>query len=183
MNEHAGPACALSVLIVGVFAILLHDKTRVASHQNPVARTVMETVPAAKDSPLKITTPEPVADSPGATRSAGPSSKDLQATSNGSPDPSDDQPKITEQPLREVSFEVSEKTPDRTTVDEVRVLSTKKAPTRSAFTVVLAGETLEDVSTRVYGSNNSTETLWKANRDRLTRIDSPLTRGTLLRTP
>ena len=35
MNEHAGPACALSVLIVGVFAVLLHDKDRPPTRPEP----------------------------------------------------------------------------------------------------------------------------------------------------
>jgi hypothetical protein len=42
---------------------------------------------------------------------------------------------------------------------------------------------LSDVAIRVYGSSGSTETLWKANRDQLDRIDSLLANGSLLRTP
>jgi hypothetical protein len=49
--------------------------------------------------------------------------------------------------------------------------------------VVEPGETLTDVATRVYGSADATEAVWKANRDQIARIDSPLVRGMLLRTP
>jgi hypothetical protein len=54
---------------------------------------------------------------------------------------------------------------------------------RSAFTVVSPGETIEDVSLRVYGTFEESDTLWRANRDALARKDSPLSPGMLLRTP
>ena len=41
MNEHAGPACALSVLIVGLFAVLLHDRGQPTPAGNPLLPTVM----------------------------------------------------------------------------------------------------------------------------------------------
>jgi nucleoid-associated protein YgaU len=53
----------------------------------------------------------------------------------------------------------------------------------SAFTVVEADETLEDVARRVYGSNAHVDSLWRANRDALSRKDAPLTGGMVLRTP
>jgi hypothetical protein len=54
---------------------------------------------------------------------------------------------------------------------------------RSAFTVVEADETIEDVALRVYGKAEKSERLWRANRDSLARKDSPLARGMVLRTP
>ena len=45
------------------------------------------------------------------------------------------------------------------------------------------GETLEDVSIRVYGSSDQVETLWRANRDLLPHRNSPLNAGAVLRTP
>jgi hypothetical protein len=54
---------------------------------------------------------------------------------------------------------------------------------RSAFTVVKADETIEDVALRVYGTLDGSDSLWRANRDALPGKDSPLSPGMLLRTP
>jgi len=54
---------------------------------------------------------------------------------------------------------------------------------RRAFTVAQAGETIEDVALRVYGTIDEADALWRANRDTLLRRDSPLSVGMLLRTP
>ena len=40
-----------------------------------------------------------------------------------------------------------------------------------------------DVALRVYGTADDVDALWRANRDALPRPDSPLSPGTLLRTP
>jgi nucleoid-associated protein YgaU len=53
----------------------------------------------------------------------------------------------------------------------------------SAFTIVDADETLEDVARRIYGSGAVVDSLWRANRDALARSDSQLSAGTVLRTP
>jgi nucleoid-associated protein YgaU len=53
----------------------------------------------------------------------------------------------------------------------------------SAFTVVQAAETIEDVALRVYGTTAEAEALWRANRDALPRKNSPLLAGMMLRTP
>ncbi len=54
---------------------------------------------------------------------------------------------------------------------------------RSAFTTVRDGETLEDVTLRVYGSSDQLDVLWRANRDLLPHRNSPLCAGAVLRTP
>jgi hypothetical protein len=54
---------------------------------------------------------------------------------------------------------------------------------RSAFTTVKDGETLEDVTVRIYGSSDQLDLLWRANRDLLPRKNSPLSAGAVLRTP
>ncbi len=54
---------------------------------------------------------------------------------------------------------------------------------RSAFTTVRDGETLEDVTMRVYGSSDQLDVLWRANRDLLPHRNSPLSAGAVLRTP
>jgi hypothetical protein len=53
----------------------------------------------------------------------------------------------------------------------------------SAFTTVRDGETLHDVSIRVYGSIDEADLLWRANRDLLPHRDSTLVSGAVLRTP
>ncbi len=66
-----------------------------------------------------------------------------------------------------------------------RVLDPATAPQgrRSAFTTVKDGETLEEVSMRVYGTTDEVELLWKANRDVLPRRNASLAAGLVLRTP
>ncbi len=54
---------------------------------------------------------------------------------------------------------------------------------RSAFTTVKDGETLEDVTKRIYGSSDQLDVLWRANRDLLPHRNSPLSAGAVLRTP
>jgi hypothetical protein len=53
----------------------------------------------------------------------------------------------------------------------------------SAFIVVQANETIRDVALRVYGSSERAAALWRANRDALPVLDSPLSSGMVLRTP
>jgi nucleoid-associated protein YgaU len=60
--------------------------------------------------------------------------------------------------------------------------STQAGP-QAAFTEVQKGETLRDVAKRVYGSTDALDSLWRANRDVLPHIDSPLSSGSVLRTP
>ena len=54
---------------------------------------------------------------------------------------------------------------------------------RSPLTTVKDGETLEDVTIRIYGSSDQLDLLWRANRDILPRRNSPLSAGAVLRTP
>ena len=54
---------------------------------------------------------------------------------------------------------------------------------RSAFTVTLPRETIEDVASRVYGTIDLADALWRANRDALPKRNMPLSTGMLLRTP
>jgi nucleoid-associated protein YgaU len=55
---------------------------------------------------------------------------------------------------------------------------------RGSFTVVRDGESLADVARRVYGDDRGgRESLWRANRDLVDRLDSPVPAGSVLRTP
>ncbi len=67
-----------------------------------------------------------------------------------------------------------------------RPISQRSVPAvepRGAFTTVRDGESLVDVARRVYGREEATKTLWLANRDRLDRVDAPVAKGSILRTP
>jgi hypothetical protein len=179
MNEQAGPACALSVLIVGFFAVLLHDKERSSSRQEP------SPPPIARDAP-KPRDPEPVTPS-------SPSTPRLE-TNLVAPAPKN--PSLESLTPR---AELAGTSGDRKLPGSVHRIEglegsggrrepLPNSPTRTAgprgdFTVVEPGETLADVAERVYGSDRAAESLWKANRDQLASIESPLPKGTLLRTP
>jgi hypothetical protein len=54
---------------------------------------------------------------------------------------------------------------------------------RSAFTVTEPRETIEDVASRVYGTIDVADALWRANRDALPKRNMALSAGMLLRTP
>lgn len=58
----------------------------------------------------------------------------------------------------------------------------RKRPVES-FTTVVAGERLEDVAFRVYGTEDAARELWGANRDLLDEPAGLLRPGTTLRTP
>jgi hypothetical protein len=169
MNEHAGPACALSGLIVGVFAILLHDRNPPPPVPKSLSRSVSPAprVEGSKpESPASIGPPRPIATtapppSEGFARAPGPVLGPRKVEDPG-PEPG--------------------RSPDLPTrVDPPATPSVP--PSRPPFAVVEPGESLADVAARVYGSKDASEALWKANRDQVARVDSPLTGGTLLRTP
>ena len=54
---------------------------------------------------------------------------------------------------------------------------------RATVTTVGKGEGLVDVAVRVYGAATAATKLWRANRDRLPSLDTPVAEGWLLRTP
>jgi hypothetical protein len=72
--------------------------------------------------------------------------------------------------------------PDSAVASKSQEMPSARSP-RSAFTVVEPSETIEDVSSRVYGTTGEADLLWRANRDTLPQRDSPLSTGMLLRTP
>jgi nucleoid-associated protein YgaU len=182
MNEHAGPACALSGLIVGIFAVLLHDN----SPPPPVPKAPAQDVSVAAASPpgsgsskpdapppIQPTRPRAIAESPAPAEKAS----------------------IALPAVVAPVIQVAGSEPPRPPEPEARPrLADTKAPVkppkqpsppspRPSFAIVEPGESLADVARRVYGSKDATEALWKANRDQVERIDSPLAQGTLLRTP
>lgn len=184
MNEHAGASCALSVLIVAVFAVLLHDR-------NPPPHP-----PATKpEATARIDAPPPLAKSLPNLKPAGPIEIISQTPL----------PRLASTPAKPPApvplpapAEIATPATEARSLPIVPVIvnlparpapAPAPAPDRrvtrplSSFAEVQEGETLADVATRVYGTTDSLQSLWKANRDQLAKPDSSLARGTLLRTP
>jgi hypothetical protein len=76
-----------------------------------------------------------------------------------------------------------EPAPPRTPRPVIRPVSKVAARPRGAFARVEPGEALADVARRVYGLPTMAEPLWRANRDQLPSITTPLDAGMTLRTP
>ncbi len=170
MNEHAGPACALSGLIVGFFAFLLHDHIPVATVSRPTGRE--QVVAGAFEIAPVASPPPPVPSRASSPRAPATVSRPVKpATPNPRLVPNLPPPAAA--PLKE-----------RNRGHIGRVLDSKQPSLpRSAFAMAAEGESLAEVAERVYGSRQLAEALWKANRDQVERVDSSLTVGTLLRTP
>ena len=181
MNENAGLASVFSVVIVAVFAILLHDRptaTRPNSLSPPSTRQdVGKPLPTPEVAQASTPVQRPQTASP-RTAPAPPASTpartpQVAATRKPSP-PSTATAAATPSPSPAPPSQVAASGKAR--VESPRL---PKAP----FTVVEAGERLAEVAARIYGSRDQAETLWRANRDQVASIDAPLRGGTLIRTP
>ena len=185
MKEHAGLACALSVLIVGIFAIILHDK-----NPPPVAEKSLSARTSRATEPNRV--PATYCEDSGSGREMHPAPRNPQPpTATAQPSPT---PASVPSPNLETTGLTKLETTKVVAEDPPRSLATspeprettptaRPTPVRTSFTIVQEGEKLTDVAARVYGSADSAESLWRANRDQVPLIDSPLPRGTLLRTP
>ncbi len=182
MNEHAGLSCVLSVLVVFIFAILLHDR------QPPPDPSISKS-----DSTVRIESTSPIT---GLSPSLPP---------QASFDRKLDQPPRPDEVAWHTAVEMPQastpvKSPVTTPIEtgfaqvppQPLIASSAWVPPTpqkslhdpaGSFVEVSEGESLAIVADRVYGSPAAAERLWKANRDQLGRLDAPLTRGMLLRTP
>ena len=155
MNEHAGSACALSGLIVGLFAFLLHENVPTPPRPQPSSHSVEKARPGVELTKVaEVVAARPPVPTPRPASARGPIPPLVEAL----PSPKIETPPPASPPRR------------------------VPGP-RGSVTTVELGESLAEVADRVYGSRASIETLWRANRDQLVRVDSPLAKGTLLRTP
>lgn len=181
MNRQAGPSIVLSVLIVSFFAVALfqRDPPRPAGRRARAGagRTIARAAPTQGR---------------GTSRSSGGQAGLAEVVKPASA-------------RREVHSRVDAGVPDSSIISykpasahssrppgaaKIVAEASKRAqqfdvPRQpgSAFTVVEANETIQDVAVRVYGSGDLAESLWRANRDALPRRDSPLATGMALRTP
>lgn len=198
MNRHVGASFTLSVLFVIFFAIILYEPDQTRPTPKPTepstpaptsasaATSPPPSVPASppSGSGLPTVTPDipPVETNPKPllTASRPPTIPPKRATVRATPSPSPSPapaPRIP--PARPTPAPASPSASPRIAVR--RPLS---APgPRSAFTQAEEGETLADVSLRVYGTSEAATALWRANRDVIPRREAPLTAGLLLRTP
>jgi hypothetical protein len=175
MYEHAGPACALSGLIVGIFAILLHDNHPPPTVPKSPTRDFIAAPPRVGGS----SNPEP----PAAIRRPPPPEI---ATSR----PLAERPRVPKPTVKPRAVRDPESRP-QAPIEPPKSPKLNPPPNpkpnppgpRPSFAIVGPGESLADVAARVYGSRDAAEALWKANRDQVERLDSPLPRGTLLRVP
>jgi outer membrane biosynthesis protein TonB len=165
MNEHAGSASALSVLIIGIFAILLHDRQPTPTRQQPADNTKA----VAKTSITEAVEPPRI----------------VKATPIVEPQRPVEEPK--KRPESVVKAEVLPTRPSTPPTPPLPSVVTSRPPQvpakKGPFTIVQSGESLADVAARVYGTTDAAESLWRANRDQVVAIDSSLTKGMLLRTP
>jgi len=183
MNEHAGPACALSGLIVGVFAILLHERNptppgplapvQKASPQDGSASKSETSASIQRAVPREVLArPTPAESAPIARPTV---TRRVVAVDPAQPSP----PRVPERNPGSPTRLIASGPP----VKALQKLASKTSPSRSSFAIVGPGETLADVAKRVYGSKDAAEAIWKANRDQVEKRDAPLSAGTLLRTP
>jgi hypothetical protein len=167
MSRQAGPSIVLSVLIVCFFAVALFQRDLPHTERRPIRPSRQE--PAAR--PL----------APKATARARPEQRARTA-----------QGEISARAGSNLPTGVSAQTSARTSKKRRSASSLissgprNAAPThnpRSAFTIALREETIEAISSRVYGTTEFADLLWRANRDTLPKRDSPVSTGMLLRTP
>ncbi len=188
MNEHAGMGCALSGLIVIVFALIFHEKERPirVTATDPQVSTQPQTPTKSIVPPTSPSVPQVKAE---AVRGE---SEVISASNSPSPKPERSDRVEVVPPAPSVSL-VSIKPESRPSM--IAPAATKPVATRvdlspprplsarSTITIIAKGERLVDVAVRVYGSAEDTVKLWRANRDRLTSVDDPVSEGWMLRTP
>jgi hypothetical protein len=183
MTRHPLPSIVLSVSIVCFFAIALFQP----DPPTPL-RGVRRTPAGSERARFRSVAPAAGASTAAATSgmSQGPSKRSLPAIGGASNPRSADGTSASAATARPVSHRTRgpRENSDRESTAPQREHTHKGAVApRAPFTVVKAGESLGDVSLRVYGTTGAAISLWRANRDSLERQDSPLAVGMLLRTP
>jgi hypothetical protein len=181
MNRQVGPSIVLSVLIVCFFAVALYQRDPPRPSHGRARSGPADAIAWSGSTPP----PGPMRASSGQSESAEPpqpvpARREVPARSIAlAPDSSttafERAPAHSSRPrgVNSVGSEGS-KSGER--------IETARQP-GAAFTVVLANETLQDVACRVYGSGALADSLWRSNRDALSRRESPLSEGMVLRTP
>lgn len=202
MTRQVIPSMLLSVLIVCFFSVVLyeHEKPR-PTEKSAIPKTDGGSSPPASDTPTSSgpateASPKPArpAGSPAAAEPTPPAPASPgepvreKGSSNVEPSP---RPAPGPEPKLETKPETNSEAPrpaasPATPPESTGALEKPSGPPSgpsSPFTTVKQGESLEDVSVRVYGSTDQVQAIWRANRDLLPKRDSPLPAGSVLRTP
>jgi hypothetical protein len=211
MTRQAAPSIVLSVLIVCFFAVALFERDVPVSHRKRASafgrdmgagRSITSTSGASQLISRKVLTRQEQALQPGGISSlprarSSTDNKDivtagvtLDKTSsrpegrNGAaqPSPVAFNPRIGGSANQAIGRSSRRPLARPAVAGATRRLGVEHSSGR-AFTTVSSSETLEDVSSRVYGTPELADLLWRANRDALSKRDCPLTDGMLLRTP
>ena len=206
MNRNVGASFILSVLMVSFFAVALYPRDGPPPPRSAESSVVSPEAPgSAPPDPPPLPTPGVPSFEAAEVASVEPGSK-----SDPVPEPRDKGRAETSprpQPVTARSFqdraEIMTGTVESPPGSSRAALLTRPNPTTrparaqnvsrrraiipprlpTAFTTVGAGESLADVAIRVYGSPESAEMLWRANRDVIEQRDASLRAGMLLRTP
>jgi outer membrane biosynthesis protein TonB len=195
MNRHVGASFTLSVLVVGFFAIVLYQPEGESSSPQAPGSLASEPVQPSPTAPVLRPQPTPGVPLPETPTAPAPKPSSESNRSNVAHEPSAPPPSPPEIPVesspgiskarldppeRETKVAIPTDTPPRVRADSrTRAVSA----TWSGFTLVGDGESLDDVALRVYGTTESSQWLWRANRDLIDRKDASLRAGMLLRTP
>jgi hypothetical protein len=209
MSRQAGPSIVLSVLIICFFAVALfqRDLPRARAKggrsqaREPVARTSppppVRRTQTGQGNDLAHTsratvpskTPSVVEDHSihnrvGRARSAAtaPDSVPIDVRPRRSAPPVAHGSVRPGEHIRQASARTTGRTPQPVSSAPPRTTVSARNG-QSAFTTALESETIEDVSSRVYGTPEHGDLLWRTNRDTLPQRNSPLSKGMLLRTP
>jgi nucleoid-associated protein YgaU len=181
MNRQVGPSIVLSVLIVCFFAVALYQRdpprpprgSARSTAAGAIARSA-STPPRGPSRPFSGQSESAELVKPVSGRSEVPA-RPIASTSDRSIGTSH---RVLARSLR--APDMGFVGPDGSRTGEP--IEAARQP-GSAFTIVDADETLEDVARRIYGSGAVADSLWRANRDALSRRDSQLSAGMVLRTP
>jgi hypothetical protein len=176
MNRQVGPSIVFSVLIVCFFAVALfqRDPPRSARARSGQRETDKSPRTASVIEDIKRK---------GSTATAEPrqprQSADVRRLNAGP----GDAPIARVVPVSARTQGANEAAPIVTAGLKAAAPVEPRREPASAFIVVQANETIRDVALRVYGSSERAAALWRANRDALPVLDSPLSSGMVLRTP
>jgi hypothetical protein len=176
MNRQVGPSIVFSVLIVCFFAVALfqHDPPRSARGRLGQREIVKSPRTAAVTDNVERN---------GSTSSDEPRPPRQAADSRRLNPRTGDAPSARVLPVSTRTQGTNESAPIVTAGLKAAAPADSRREPASAFIVVQANETIRDVALRVYGSSERAAALWRANRDALPVLDSPLSSGMVLRTP
>lgn len=190
MNRQVGPSFVLSVLIVCFFAVALFEHAPPGSPGSPPQKTIREASERSRRSAAPATdqrSPRPEIEARQVSVARRDTSRPSIALAPGTVEPPAAHASSPPVPAMTASSRPAQEPlrPSGKSVSPTAAYG-KHDPAReslSPFTVVRKDETIWDVALRIYGTTDGTDALWRANRDAIPRIDSPLAPGMLLRTP